>query len=156
MMLRTAAFVFLLAAAAPAHATAWYYVDSAKDLSNISFIDKDSVTTNADGNNEAMMYSVLAEVEDNAVAYRFKVEANCTNKTSRLISAEIFDPGLKSTGATEMMGDWEGSDPGTQGQTIIDFICSKGATATGAALGSALPFDKGRTMLAERRSGKVQ
>ena len=151
-MLKSAVLVLLLAAASPAHASDWFYVDSSKDLSNISFVDKDSIRQNADGNSVASMYSVLAEEEDGAVAYRFTIEVECRSRKSHLVAAEIFDPKLVSGGITDMNGDWEPVDPGTQGDTITAFICSKGANATVASAGSALPFDKGRAMLAEMRA----
>lgn len=154
MFLKFAALAAVLAAAAPAAASDWYYVDSANDYANISFIDKDGIKTNADGTLTGSMYSVLAEEDDGAVAFLFTIEANCAAKKTRMTHAEMFDPKLVSSGRLETGGDWESNDPGTQGETIMNFICAKGANATKPSVGSAMPFEKGRAMLAEMRAGK--
>jgi hypothetical protein len=154
MMLKTAAVVVLLAAAVPAQATDWYYVDSADDASNISFIDKDSIAATAQGALKATMYSVLAQEEDGAVAYRFAIEVKCGTRESRLMSAESFDPALASQGVSDMGGEWSPTDKGTQGETILNFVCSRGASSPGSKpLGSAYPFSIGRRMLADRAKG---
>jgi hypothetical protein len=156
MMLRLAGLGILLAAASPAQASDWRYVDSATDLANISFIDKDSIRANADGNLIGAMFSVMAQVEDGTSAYRFTIEVDCAGKRSRLLTGEMFDTVHKSQGESNIGGEWEGVDPGSQGQTIIDFICSKGASrAQEPSAGAALPFAKAAEMLAAQRAKKA-
>ena len=140
-----------LSFAAPALASDWYYVDSDKNGANITFIDKASIHTNAAGNTEAAMFSVLAKDEEGAAAYRFVVEFKCAEAKSRLVTGEMFDAALKSDGAADMGADWEGTDPGSQGETILKFVCTKGTgRADSVSLGDALPLAKGRAILAER------
>jgi hypothetical protein len=153
MVLKSAAVLVLLAAAMPAHATDWYYVDSADDGSNISFIDKDSIVANAQGNLTATMYSVLAQEEEGTVAFRFGVEIECRTLKSRLVTAESFDTTLASQGVSDMGGDWTPTEKGTQGETVVEFVCSKGAAyPSSKSLGSATPFTIGRRMLADQRA----
>ena len=153
MLLKSAAAVLLFAAAAPAHASDWYYVDSADDGSNISFIDKDSIVANAQGNLTATMYSVLAREEEGTVAFRFGLEVECKTLKSRLVTAESFDAALASQGVSDMGGEWAPTTKGTQGETVVEFVCSKGAAYPGSkSLGSAIPFQVGRRMLADQRA----
>jgi hypothetical protein len=54
-----------------------------------------------------------------------------------------------------MDNEWEQIDRDTQGETIADFVCSKGKLgAENIAAGHTLPFDSGRTMLATLTQGK--
>jgi len=150
MFSQIAAIALSLAAFAPAPAQDWYYVDSDTGHANISFIDKASIRTNAGGNAEAAMFSVLAADEDGAAAFRFVIEVQCAAGKSRLMTGETFDSALKSSGADAMDSEWESVDPGTQGESIQKFVCSKGASMPESkSLGSALPLAKGRAMLAE-------
>jgi len=145
-----AAFAVALGAVA-APASDWRYVDADARGANISFIDKDSIRTNTAGNIEAAMFSVLAQDDDGTAAFRFIVEFQCATGKSRLLTGEMFDAALKSSGPADMGADWEGNDPGTQGETILKFACSKGASmADGTSLGAELPLAKGRSILAER------
>jgi len=140
-----------LSLAAPAGMDDWYYVDADAGGANITFIDKASIRTNAAGNTEAAMFSVLATDEEGAAAYRFVVEYACATKRSRLLTGEMFDAALKSDGIEDMGADWEANDPGSQGDTIVAFVCTKGAgRSDSVSLGNALPLAKGRAMLAER------
>jgi len=155
MMLRLAGLGILLAAASPAQATDWRYVDSATNLDNISFIDKDSIHANAGGNLVGAMFSVMARVEDGASAYRFTIEVDCAAKKSRLLTGEMFDAAHKSQGESNIGAEWEAVDPGSQGQTITDFICSKGASrAQEPSAGADYPFAKAAEMLAAQRAAK--
>ncbi|RYY28195.1 MAG: hypothetical protein EOP62_03035 [Sphingomonadales bacterium] len=149
-MLKSAVLA-LLFVAAPAHADDWYYVDASDDLSNISFIDKDSIKPNAAGNLLGAMYSVLSEEEDGVVAYRFLLEVDCKANKSRLTAAELFDAKMVSDGVSDMAGEWETVAAGTQGGAISGFICAKGV-GNQPSVGSALPFAKGRAMLTEMRT----
>ncbi|RYE01803.1 MAG: hypothetical protein EOP61_10180, partial [Sphingomonadales bacterium] len=71
------AALLLALGAAPAAASDWRYVDSDAKGANISFVDVDSIHTNAAGNTEAVMFSVLARDEDGTAAFRFHVEFQC-------------------------------------------------------------------------------
>lgn len=145
-----------LSLAAPAPASDWYYVDADKQGANITFIDMASIHTNAGGNTEAAMFSVLAADSEGAAAYRFVVEFQCAANKSRLMTGEMFDGALKSDGPADMGADWEGTDPGSQGETILKFVCTKGAGRPDSkSLGDALPLAKGRAMLAERAAKKA-
>jgi hypothetical protein len=156
MMVRLAGLGILLAAASPAQATDWRYVDSATDLTNISFIDKDSIHANADGNMVAAMFSAMVKVEDGASAYRFTLEVDCAGKRSRLLTGEMFDAGHQSQGEANIGAAWEAVDPGSQGQTITDFICSKGASrAQEPSAGADYPFAKAAELLAAQRAKKA-
>ena len=149
MFSQMAALALSLGAFAPADD--WYYVDADARGSNITFIDKTSIRTNAAGNTEAAMFSVLAKDTEGAAAYRFIVEFKCTEAKSRLVTGEMFDAALESDGAADMGAEWDGTDPGTQGETILKFVCSKGASVPASkSLGDALPLATGRAMLAER------
>lgn len=133
----------------------WYYVDADSKGSNITFIDKGSIRTNAGGFTEAAMFSVLAQDEEGISAYRFIVEFDCPANRSHLMTGEMFDSALKSDGPSDMGVEWEGTDPGTQGETILKFVCSKGASAPDSkSLGAAFPLAKGRAILAERAAKK--
>lgn len=145
-----AALTLALGAASAPAASDWRFADSSANGTNISFIDVDSIRVNAGGNTEAMIFSVLAKDDEGAVAFRFHVEFQCATGKSRLMTGEMFDSSLKSDGAEDMAGEWEGNAPGTQGDTLLKFVCSKGATGDGKSLGSELPLAKGRIMLAER------
>jgi hypothetical protein len=71
-MLRLAGAAILMAFSTPAHAEDWYYVSSAKDLANISFIDKDSIRDTGNGTLHASMFSLLAQPdEEGGTAFRF-------------------------------------------------------------------------------------
>ncbi|MES2987393.1 MAG: hypothetical protein V4808_05780 [Pseudomonadota bacterium] len=140
-----------LATSAPAPASDWYYVDADSKGTNITFIDKSSIRTNSAGNTEAAMFSVLAADDQGTSAYRFIVEFQCEAAKSRLMTGEMFDPALKSDGPADMGADWEGTAAGSQGDTILQFVCTKGASRPDSnSLGDALPLAKGRAMLAER------
>jgi hypothetical protein len=137
----------LLAAAMPAQASNWYYVDSASDQANITFIDKDSIKEDG-GNLTAFMFSLLDQAEDGAAAYRFMVTFDCRGGRSRLLTGEMYDTARKPHGAEDMGADWETNAPGTQGSTIQNFVCSRGAKAAATDVaGSELPFDRGRVLL---------
>jgi hypothetical protein len=156
MLLRLAGLGALLAASAPAQATDWYYVDSAVGFANVTFIDRDSIAKNADGNITGSMFSVLSEVEDGALAYRFVIEVDCEGKLSRLVAGEQFDAARKSQGVAEIGGDWEPVDPNTQGQTISAFFCTRGGSRPGEpSLGPAYPFDTALERFAAHRAGKA-
>ena len=157
-MLRLAGAAILMAFSTPAYADDWYYVSSAKDLANISFIDKDSIRETDAGTLRAAMFSVLAKPdEEGGSAFRFEIEVNCTRHQSRLVAYEIFDADRKSQGKSEMDSDWEAIEGETQGDTIATFICGKGKLGpTNLAAGSALPFDSGKAMLAALAKAKGQ
>lgn len=157
MFSQFAALALSLAAAAPAPASDWYYVDADAKGTNITFIDKGSIRANAAGNTEAALFSVLAKDEDGAAAYRFVVEFQCAAAKSRLMTGEMFDAALKSDGAGDMGAEWEATDPGSQGETILKFVCTNGASATvDKSLGDALPLAKGRALLAARAAKAAQ
>jgi hypothetical protein len=154
-MLRLAGAMILLTAAIPAHATNWTFVDSADTYENITFIDKDGIRTDASGITVATMFSVFATDTDGASAYRFNIEVNCTTQKSRLVTGQMYDTARAAQGEEAMQGEWETVDPGSQGATITKFVCSKGAAYPNApSSGAALPFDKGKEILAKQRAGK--
>lgn len=156
-MFSSLAAIALSLAAAAAPGSDWFYVDADSKGSNITFIDKASIRTNPAGNTEAALFSVLAKDVEGASAYRFIVEFQCSAAKSRLMTGEMFDATLKSDGAADMGADWEGTDPGTQGETILKFVCTKGASQSASqSLGDALPLAKGRAMLAERAAKRSQ
>lgn len=149
-----AGIAILLAAAAPGPAD-WYFVDSASDNQNISFMDQANIHESATGTLTAAMYSVLAEDQaDGTAAYRFTVEIDCTGHRSRLVTGEAFDVHQASHGEQRLDADWEAVTKGSQGESVETFVCSHGATraAGSVSLGSALPFERGRAMLAELRA----
>lgn len=155
-MLRMAGAALLLIVAAPASAADWIYADSAADGANISFIDKDAIVPGEAGILRAPMFSLLAEEEEGASAYRFLVEADCTKKLTRLTTAEMFDIEHVSKGVETIASEWEAPASETQGETVLNFICTKGASAKGnPSMGSALPFDSGKALLAEKQKAKV-
>lgn len=156
-MLSQFAAIALSLAAIAAPGSDWYYVDADANGSNITFIDKASIRANEAGNTEAVMFSVLAQDDEGTAAYRFLVEFQCGAAKSRLVTGEMFDSALKSDGAADMGAEWEGTDPGTQGETILKFVCSKGSSQPGStSLGDALPLAKGRALLAERAAKRSQ
>jgi hypothetical protein len=154
-MLRLAAAVLAMAIPAPAWAADWYYIDSADDGTNISFIDKDSLAANGDLV-RASMFSLLAEPdEEGGIAFRFTIDFDCKARTSRLISAEIYDEDRKGGGEFTVEAEAKPIEPDTQGDKIGAFVCSGGkVTADTLSAGKALPFETGRAMLAERAPGK--
>jgi hypothetical protein len=157
-MLRLAGAAILMAVSTPAYAADWYYVSNATDFTNISFIDKDSIRDNDEGNTRASMFSVLAEPEDDgAMAYRFEIEINCTSRQSRLVAAEVFGAGRVPRGEQPMDGDWSPVEPATQGASVTDYVCSRGKPSKeNPSAGRQLPFDTGMAMLDNlaRRNGQ--
>ena len=151
-MLRLAGAAILMAFSTPAYAADWYYVSNATDYANISFIDKDSIRDNAEGNTRASMFAVLATPEDDGtIAYRFEIEINCKANMSRLVAAELYDGDRKPQGETPMTTEWSPVEPGTQGEGVTMFVCSRGKpSSANPAAGRQLPFDTGKTMLAAR------
>lgn len=153
-MLRLAAAALAMMVSTPAFAADWYFVASADDHANISFIDKDSIEQTG-STMHAAMFSLLAEVDGNgASAYRFVIEIDCQARTSRLVAAEIYDEDHKPLGENPMETEWAPIQPDTQGEIISNFVCSRGKlTAETPGVGKALPFEAGRKMLAERARG---
>jgi hypothetical protein len=155
MTLKLAAAAALLGLSAPAYAADWYYVDASTQHTDASFIDMDSVVEDAAGKTRAAMFSVLAQVEEGAIAYRFIIELDCKANTSRLRSGEGFGPDKASLGVDEIPGDWEPTAPGSQGATISKFVCTRGASNPASkSLGAAFPFEHGRKILADHRAAK--
>lgn len=156
MKLLIAAAAASLGLAAPASAADWFYVDASKEHSNASFIDKDSITVDSAGKTKAAMFSVMAEPDEGAIAYRFTLELDCAANTSRLVTGEGFGLNRASMGVDQINGGWEPVEQGTQGDTISRFICSGGkSNPASKSLGSALPFDHGVRIMAEHRAGKA-
>jgi hypothetical protein len=142
------AIALSLAAPAQSRPADWYHVDSASDRSSTSFIDLASLKTNAGGTTEATMFSVLAEADEGTVAFRFVVEFDCVGKKNRLLTGEAFDTKHQGGGAEDMGGDWDSVDKGSQGETILNFVCSKGASqADKKSLGAALPWSEAEQRL---------
>jgi hypothetical protein len=154
-MLRLAGAAILMAFSlmgfsGPAYAADWYYVTNATDYANISFIDKDGIREDDAGITHASMFSLLAVAEDDGViAYRFELQVKCRSRESRLVAATTYDGTRTSRGEEAMTTDWDATEAGTQGETVTDYICSKGKSGTAASSGKQLPFDAGRTMLAD-------
>lgn len=150
-MVRFLGAAVLLVAALPAQAADWYYVDSEVNLANISFVDKDSIRADAEGNLNASMYSVLAQPEDGVAAYLFSIAVDCKGNRSRLLTGELFDDAQKSMGSERIDAPWEPIGANSQGATIAGFVCNRGNGTP--SVGSALPFATGHAMLAEKRKG---
>lgn len=150
-MVRFLGAAVLLVAAVPAQATDWYYVDSDANFANISFVDKDSIRADADGNLNASMYSVLAQPEEGVAAYLFSLAVDCKGNRSRLLTGEPFDGAQKSMGSEKIDTPWEAIGQSSQGATIAGFICNRGNGSK--SLGASLPFAAGHAMLAEKRKG---
>ncbi|MCW3846354.1 hypothetical protein OF829_03815 [Sphingomonas sp. LB-2] len=148
-MLRLAGAAILLAVSTPASAADWYFVAAAKDGSNISFIDRDSIRDGESGYVRASMFSLWAEPTDGMLAYRFEIEIDCAGKRGRMIAFEPFDTSYKSLGEKTLPNEW--IDSGTQGAAISTFICDHGKLGPdNVAAGHQLPFDTGKAMLADR------
>lgn len=150
-MVRFLGAAVLMLAALPAQASDWYYVDSDLNLANISFVDKDSIRADAEGNFNASMYSVLAQPEDGVAAYLFAVAVDCKGNRSRLLTGEPFNSAQKSMGSEKIDAPWEPIGANSQGATIAGFICNRGNGTS--SLGAGLPFATGHAMLAEKRKG---
>lgn len=126
----------------------WYHVDSASDHTSASFIDKANIRTNSAGNLEASMFSLLGKPDDGAFAYRFVVEFDCKEQRSRLLRVESFDVTHQSQGDEAIPDEWSIAAKGTQGGTIMAFVCSRGGSQPDKkSLGSALPWQAGRAFL---------
>lgn len=145
----------LIAAATPAQASDWYFIDMADNGANVSFVDKDSIQTNGDGNLVASIFSLLAAPDsEGSLAFRFTVEFDCAKQRSRFLMVEPFDTDRKSDGELADPGDWKATAPDTQGSRFAGFVCSKGSSgAREASAGSELPFDRGQALLAAHKSG---
>ncbi|MDG2534549.1 hypothetical protein P6144_12885 [Sphingomonas sp. HITSZ_GF] len=139
--------VVALAAVSPVQAAPsdWFHVDTASDHANASFIDRANIVPNKAGNLEASMFSLMAQVTDGDAAYRFTVEFDCKGQSSRLIRAEAFDGDRRSKGVEDIKTEWAVAAKGTQGGTILGYVCSRGGSLPDKkSLGSALPWETGR------------
>lgn len=147
-MLRLAGAALLMAVSTPAYASDWYFISAAKDLANISFVDKDSIRDTGDGSTHASMFALLAAPQDGVLAYRFEIAINCGKRESRLISAETYDEAHQPMGEDAMEDEWKPIAPNSQGAPVADFICGKGKLgADNLPAGRALPFETGKAML---------
>lgn len=157
MILKPALTALLLtAAAAPAQASDWYYVDYSSDFASISFVDRDSIKGGENGSMTGWMYAVLPVAEQGDASYRFTVEIDCVQHRQRLKAVVAYDEAQHAGPDVPIDKAWSDLIPGSQGESIANFICSKGTTAPAKdAAGSALPFQKGRQMLADLRAGKA-
>jgi hypothetical protein len=142
------AAILLAASAAPDAPPAWFHVDSAADHANANFIDKASIHPIAGGLVEATMFTLLAQPDDGTGAYRFRIAFDCASGRSRLVAAESYDATRKGDGMTDITTDWRQNEKGTQGDTVLRFVCSNGQSQPKKqSLGAALPWDSGRPFL---------
>lgn len=156
-MRRGLAALALFGGAGPAAAADWYLTSESAYATNVSFVDKDSITASG-ALRQAQLYMVLAEAdEDGAAAIDALMEYDCSEPRRRFMRLAGFDEAGRRLYDGPGSGSWAAVVPGTQDSASRDFVCSGGRSLdVSASHGAAYPFARARALLARRRAEDIR
>jgi hypothetical protein len=147
----------LFGIADPAAAADWYLTSESAYATNVSFVDRDSITASG-AFRQAQLYMVMAEADESgAAAMDVWMEYDCSEPRRRFMHIVGFDEAGHRLHDGPGSRTWAPVVPGTQDNASRDFACSGGRSLdASASYGAAYPFASARALLARHRAEDVR
>jgi hypothetical protein len=142
--------LLMMAASAPAFAADWRLVNTDDKDERVTFVDLDGIRPVGDAIRTASTYEVTREADEEGIAAQtVDLRIDCADRRMRVLHLILFDEANRQVEEVSIDRPWVGPfDEDSQGQGIVDFVCSDGASQPNAeSWGSERPFHRARREL---------
>lgn len=144
--------LIMLAASAPALATDWRLVVTDEERSVATFVDLDSIRSAEEMIRTVSTYNVNVETDrDGIAAETVDLRIDCADRRLSIYRMTFHDEEDRPIGTRDMSRPWVGPfEEDSQGRSIVDFVCSDGATdPLSESWGAERPFREARQRMRE-------